>query len=217
MKNNHVLSLLIAIILAPVISSAQNNPIEPVVSKHEIGFSMGIYPVIGILDPARSSLRHHDLHLNVGCDTIDSWLIGAFTFHYFYNITRFHAVGVHSTLAFRHSTVLPNENPYQEPVSPLIKTLKREQQPYNSLNAYWTLQASYRITFKRYAFCSLYSAVSAGFTLYMMDNHWKSDPVILPSGHITALGISLGKDNNANIELGFGTQGILKVGYSRRF
>lgn len=220
MKNKYVLLLLIAIILAPVIGSAQNDLNEPAsVSKHEIGFSVGIYPVIGMWDPSRSGYKwfcHHDLYKTDIGDTIDSWLIGSFTFNYYNNITRLHAVGLQSTVAFRHITTLPTDNPYQEPYSPLIKTLKRKNQPYNSLNAFWALQASYRITFKRYPVCALYSGCSLGFTLYFMDEHWKG-AVIFPSGHLTLLGVTLGKHNNGNIEIGYGTQGILNVGYSRRF
>ena len=50
-----------------------------------------------------------------------------------------------------------------------------------------------------------------------MDEHWKGDLVIFPSGHLTLLGVSLGKRNNVNIELGYGTQGILNVGYRLKF
>lgn len=189
--------------------------------KHEIGFSSGIYPVIGMWDPSRSGdkwLCHHERYKTDIGDTIDSWLIGAFTFNYYYNISRFHAIGLQSTVAFRHITTLPTDNPYQEPYSPLIKTLKRKNLPYNSLNAFWALQASYRITFKRYPVCTLYAGVSLGFTLYLRDEQWKGEqPVILPSGHLTLLGISLGKRNNGNIELGYGTQGTLKMGYSIKF
>jgi hypothetical protein len=39
----------------------------------------------------------------------------------------------------------------------------------------------------------------------------------MPSSHITFFGISVGKDNAANFELGFGTQGILNMGYSLKF
>ena len=190
------------------------------VPKHEIGFSMGIYPVIGMWDRARSDEKwfsHHEHYKTDIGDTIDSWLIGSFTFNYYYNMTQFHAVGIQSTLAFRHITTLPTDNPYQEPYSPLIKTLKRENQPSNSLNAFWALQTSYRITFKRYPVCTLYSGCSLGFTLYFMDEHWKGDLVIFPSGHLTLLGVSLGKRNNGNIELGYGTQGILNVGYRLKF
>lgn len=188
------------------------------VPRHEIGISMGIYPNIGIWDPSRSGqFGHHDHYQTPDGDTIDSWLIGAFTFNYFYNITRFHAIGIQSTLAFRHITTSYTDNPYQEPVSPLIKTLGRNNDVNNSLNVFWTWQASYHITFKRYASCSLYSGCSLGFTLYFMDKQWKNDLVIFPSGHLTLFGISLGKRNNGNIELGYGTQGILKMGYSIKF
>jgi hypothetical protein len=50
-----------------------------------------------------------------------------------------------------------------------------------------------------------------------MDEQWKGSPILLPSGHLTLLGISLGKKNNGNIELGYGTQGTLKIGYSINF
>ena len=50
-----------------------------------------------------------------------------------------------------------------------------------------------------------------------MDEQWKGAPVIFPSGQLTLLGISIGKRNNGNIELGYGTQGVLKMGYSLRF
>jgi hypothetical protein len=40
---------------------------------------------------------------------------------------------------------------------------------------------------------------------------------VVPSTHVTFVGVSVGKDNAANFELGFGTQGLLNVGYSHRF
>ncbi len=212
---------LCACLSASVACTAQNTSVAlPDLPSHETGFSMGIYPEIGMWDPSRSGdkwLGHQERYKTDIGDTIDSWLIGAFTFHYYYNISRLHAVGLQTTVAFRHITTLPTDNPYQEPYSPLIKTLKRKNQPYSSLNAFCALQASYRITFKRYPVCSLYSGVSLGFTLYFMDEQWKNDLVIFPSGHLTVLGISLGKRNNGNIELGYGTQGVLKMGYSLRF
>ena len=214
----HIITFLVLSFFAG--ASAQNLMKNTEVPKHEVEFSLGIYPVIGMWDPSRSGdkwLCHHDQYLTSVGDTVDTWLIGSFTFHYYYNITRLHAVGIQSTLAFRHITTLPTDNPYHEPYSPLIKTAKRKNQPYNSLNAFWSLQASYRITFKRYTACSLYAGCSLGFTLYLMDEQWKECPVILPSGHLTVFGVSFGKRNNANIELGYGTQGVLNLGYNYRF
>lgn len=175
------------------------------IPKHEIGFSVGFFPILDEWDPARGHSRfaYHDQFRINKRDSIDSWLIGAFTFNYNYNITHYHAVGVLTTLAFRHATIIPTG-----------------QSSSTSLNAVWALQASYRITFKRYAVCSLYAGCSMGFTLYILDKQWQDAlfvPHILPSGHITVLGISLGKRNNANIELGYGTQGSFRVGYSAKF
>lgn len=189
-------------------------------AKHEIGISIGIYPIIGVWDYSQNGdnwFSHHEQYKTDIGDTINSWLIGSFTLNYHYNITQLHAVGIQSTWAFRHITTSPTDNPYQSPTVPLIKATKRENHFYNSLNIFWSCQASYRISFKRFPTCSLYSVCSLGFILYLMDEQWKDSPILLPSGHLTLLGISLGKKNNGNIELGYGTQGTLKIGYSINF
>ena len=103
---------------------------------------------------------------------------------------------------------------------------------HSGVFTFWSLEPQYRFTYKRFKYCAFYFTAAVGVTFRIASNDklsgldsagggWFSVDYgtfcAMPSSHVTFLGISLGKDNAANIELGFGTQGILNVGYSRKF
>ena len=51
----------------------------------------------------------------------------------------------------------------------------------------------------------------------LMNDDQKSNFWVYPSLHLALFGISVGKKNAANFEVGFGTQGMIKVGYCYKF
>lgn len=142
---------------------------------------------------------------------LKSFLIGSFNFEYNHNFTRLHGFGCSGTYAFRDICYL--------------KGLDREGTQWDTITGkdhYLNLQVHYRITYKRYEKLTLYCSVHVGATLYFQGCHYK-DPTTAsnfwacPAVHVTLLGMNIGKKNAGNIEVGLGTQGVFKIGYSYRF
>jgi len=177
-------------------------------SKHEIGISAGAFPVIGIFykyEPFWGPLYvpfwgfGHYYSENY----TQSYLIGTFSFEYKYNFTFRHAMGITASWACRKV-----EEHLEE-----IKT---------GIDNYFALQAGYRFTYKRFEKLSLYSALYIGATFYLQDKQLMNDDQEsnfwgTPSMHLALFGISVGKKNAADFEVGFGTQGLIKVGYCYKF
>ena len=96
---------------------------------------------------------------------------------------------------------------------------------------YFTLQIGYGVHYYTTKMISLYSSFYAGATFYCigrMDGTPSSstDEIIYPDKfhyifrpalQVNFLGVRVGQRNAANFEIGFGTQGVLKVGYSYQF
>lgn len=96
---------------------------------------------------------------------------------------------------------------------------------------YFTLQIGYSVHYYTTKMISLYSSFYAGATFYCigrMDGTPSSstDEIIYPDKfhyifrpalQVNFLGVRVGQRNAANFEIGFGTQGVLKVGYSYQF
>lgn len=96
---------------------------------------------------------------------------------------------------------------------------------------FFTLQIGYGIHYYNTKMISLYSSFYAGATFYCigkMDGtpSSSSDKIIYPdifhyifrpALQVNFLGIRVGQRNAANFEIGFGTQGVLKMGYSYQF
>jgi hypothetical protein len=200
---------LFLLFLLPSLITAQEStsPLKDF-SKHEIGISAGAFPVIGIFYkyswPVDFDLLGHYYYQDRGDGRyLKSYLIGAFSFEYKYNFNYRHALGIIVSWACRKRDVHLSE----------IKI---------GTDNYFALQAGYRFTYKRFEKLSLYSALYAGATFYLQDkdlmnDDQKSNFWVYPSLHIALFGVSVGKKNAANFEVGFGTQGLIKVGYCYKF
>lgn len=197
---------------------------------HEIGFSIGIHPIgEDIWRPARimmpisenfwrpaSLFAYYEpdfFHYRTSLESYSqSFKVGAFNLHYFYNITRKHSVGavISTTLL---NVIIP-----------------RSEKNYKGINTYITLNATYRFTYKSFPNIDFYLGVGLGatfgieakeineFVRTVWDNDkWTRRFFVGPSVQLTLLGMRVGKANSANIELGFGPEGILEVGYSYKF
>jgi hypothetical protein len=211
MKKN-IFYFLFLLFLFPFSMTAQEStsPLKDF-SKHEIGISAGAFPVIGffykyepLLGPVEIEFLGHYYYQDRGDGLyLESYLIGAFSMEYKYNFTSRHAAGITVSWACRKRDVHLRE----------IKT---------GTDNYFVLQAGYRFTYKRFKKLSLYSALYAGATFYLQDkqlmnDEQKSNFWVYPSLHLTLFGISVGKKNAADFEVGFGTQGLIKVGYCYKF
>ncbi|MBR4135550.1 MAG: hypothetical protein IKU03_03965 [Bacteroidales bacterium] len=185
---------------------------------HEIGFSIGIMPEgedfwrpASLMGPIYEPDFFH--YRTTPDSPNQSYKVGAFNFHYFYNITRKHSVGavVSTTL--------------------LKVTIPTSSRDYRGINTYMTLNATYKFTYKSFPNIDFYLGVGIGATFGIEAKEineftrtiWLGDDGITdrffvgPTAQLTLLGMRVGKAKAANIELGFGPEGILEVGYSYNF
>ncbi|MDR1345459.1 MAG: hypothetical protein LBK03_01985 [Bacteroidales bacterium] len=124
-------------------------------------------------------------------------------FDYYYNFNQRHAVGATLSLFFAPPT---NYNPFGMVISP---------------------QVNYRISYcQRNAnnFCfNLYSLASIGWkistgSLSLADNWAMSSFALCPTIHVTFIGMRVGNQQDAaKIEFGWGTHGLIVVGYTHSF
>ena len=185
------------------------------------------------ISPQGEQTRHHEVGVSYGClpisifslypHSMDFWSDGwdevaesfnpkpwvsCLNLHYSYHFNRFHSIIVTGNwFVMQHKS-----NSYSW--TPLLK--------YHHLVG---LQVGYGITYFTKGVVSLYSTANVGFVVDLgTPEVFASDyrvyglrPEIWPEFQVCLLGIRLGKANAANFELGFGTQGMLKIGYDYRF
>ena len=193
---------------------AQENDSLPDFKRHEIGISTGAFSLPSLFFVLSDVYPVPYEGYVSEKDPFFMYNIGSFSLSYRYHFTPHHSLGIVTTLLF----------------SKIVD--KNSDRNRSGVFTYWSLEPQYRITFHRRKNYSFYMNFSLGVTVRIASNEdivkwdtytggWLSNDygrfIVLPSTHITLFGVSLGKDNAANIELGIGTQGFLNVGYSRRF
>lgn len=184
--------------------------------KHEIGLSYGFAPYVGTF--YKGSFE------DVSSSDYSSFrelLFGSFNFQYHLLFNKLHGLDFNLTWsACKHT----------KPGSMI-----RHYAYKNEYVHYLSIQAGYSIHYFNTGMISLYSSIYLGATLFIIGdaayyddgiNHFSEVPNDYPLKkcydlgfglQINYLGISIGKNNAANIELGLGTQGLLKIGYSYKF
>lgn len=182
--------------------------------RHEIGISIGAFSQPSLFYAGSEVLPVFYEGYKSENMEICRYNIGTFSLSYRYHFTERQSLGIVSTLLF----------------SKIVD--KYYVNDHSGVFTFWSLEPQYRFTYKRFKYCAFYFAAAVGVTFRIASNDklpgldsagggWFSVDYgtffAMPSSHVTFLGVSLGKDNAANIELGFGTQGILNVGYSRKF
>lgn len=195
--------------------SAQENDQQPSdFRRHEIGISFGAFSQPSIFYAGSEVLPVFYQGFKAENNKICQYNIGTFSLSYRYHFTERHSLGIVSTLLF----------------SKIVD--KYYVNDHSGVFTFWSLEPQYRFIHKRFKHCALYFGAAVGVTFRIASNDklpgldsadggWFSIDYgrffVMPSSHITFLGVSVGKDNTANFELGFGTQGLLNVGYSHRF
>jgi hypothetical protein len=219
MKKTILLSLIFVIMSFTNMAQAQDPPLVVSNPRYELGISYGFFPVVGYATlitydyPVQPMLVYEKYE-----ELYDVIQVGNFNFQYQHHFNKRHSVGMITSYLLR-----------------IYRVGSVNNREFIAQNHYLTFQGNYRYTYKRYNNCSLYSAFSLGVVLYSIDSKIKEDmlskPALVfknpepndpttflsPSAHLTLLGLRIGKTNASQIELGFGTQGILKVGYSYQF
>ncbi len=196
------------------ISAQENNSQPSDFRRHEIGISFGAFSQPSIFYAGSEVLPVFYEGFKGENNKICRYNIGTFSLSYWYHFTERHSLGVVSTLLF----------------SKIVD--KYYVNDHSGVFTFWSLEPQYRLTYKRFKHCALYFGAAVGVTFRIASNDklpildtadggWFSIDYgrffVLPSSHVTFLGVSVGRDNAANFELGFGTQGILNVGYSLKF
>lgn len=192
------------------LATAQNNPL-PEFKRHEIGISVGAFSQPSYFFILSQAFPYH--YEGYKSENFDyrMYNIGTFSLSYRYHFTPRQSLGIVTTLLF--------------------SKIEDKDKNLSGTFTYLSLQPQYRVTYKHFDHCALYFSVALGVTVRIASNddlsYWDTyregytldygSLHFAPASHITFLGISLGDENNANLELGFGTQGLLNVGYSRRF
>jgi hypothetical protein len=119
-------------------------------------------------------------------------------YSYMYNFNAKHAIG--TTISFLFSTYEPPD--------------------FEDRIFMFSQQLQYKYTYLRKKKMSLYFSISAGFLLVDSYDNIKSffwGRWYFLSYQVDFLGISFGKKHNGIVELGWGNQGCLKIGYSYKF
>jgi hypothetical protein len=205
--------------------------IKKLYPKHEIGFSVGAFPIIGIVLPPNTSLIPltnpvgHFYYKEASDEKYEKmYHLGSFTFNYNYHFNTKHSLGVSLSWVGMH---IDTYWVYYD------WSLFGGSKPTDTVSGrgwkhHFTLQGNYRYTYYRKNNISLYCGVHCGITLYVRDKdilpkkqYFFGESNIrhyfAPSFHLNAFGIELGKKYVFNMELGIGTQGLLKTGFKYKF
>jgi hypothetical protein len=205
-----IVSLLMCLCnLLPIQAQQIELPLNP--PKHSINFSVGAWPLIGIWAAPGTTLMDLPVHLmehrdrgGYGDYSWNSYLSPSLTFQYHYHFNSKHAIGASTTWAFRHIT-------------------ENDGAAYKKGNEHYLApQFSYRYTYYQKNNLALYLTVNVGLTFYIQDKilmtkNQKDNFWIMTNIHVNPIGISIGNKHAFCAELGFGTQGTLKIGYMYKF
>ena len=198
--------------------------------KHEIGFSIGALPIIGVKTPDTGPFPFDDpvWHKKYikGDDGMyeNMYHLGSYTFNYNYHLKFKHSIGVSLSWVGIHVDTYVI-------YYPSLFTNNDDTIDGKGWKHYFTLQGNYRNTYYHKNKISLYWGIHGGITLCTRDRdilpketlHFlvgstSNDRYYFTTGmHISAFGIEIGKKHVFNMELGIGTQGFVKAGYRYKF
>jgi len=208
------------------------------IPKHEIGFTVGAFPLVGPEPPAgRSGFLsffpeygfEHYSHSEGNQDGSyeKMYHLGSFAMHYNCHLDSKRTVGISLSWVGRH--IEKYDWYYWGAYS-----YDRDIVDGSGWKHNFTLQGSYRYIYKRKNNISFYNGIYFGATFCVRDKdilfkRKHSKPGLLSgsevpdryyfdwAAHITFWGIDIGTKHILNMELGIGTLGILRAGYKYKF
>ena len=127
-----------------------------------------------------------------------------FNLSYYYNFNKHHAIGVTLSIWI-----------------PVIYDFDYRQWWYDG-SAILTPQVNYRVSYCQKKVISLYSVVSLGWKIPIkMEKEYDllfPEANYYPAVHVTFIGMRIGNQQDAGtVEIGYGTHGIIVLGYSHKF
>ena len=202
-----------------------SNTIVPM-QKHEIGFSVGAFPLVGFLSPPNDKsvvnfgdyMFAHSSYIKKDNGSYEKmYHFGSYSLNYNYHFNSINSIGTSLSWVGRHIE-------------------RYEWTKGDTINGsgwlhYLTLQLNYRCTYYRKNVISLYFGIHCGIVLCARDKDilyketqhqllatTSNNPYYVnPAFHFNAFGIDIGTKHILNTEIGIGTQGIFKIGYKYKF
>ena len=204
-------------------------------SKHEVGFSVGTFPTIGLFNNDESvsfsntndPVFKHNNEVYENGNYEKMCHLGSYTLNYNYHFDLLHSFGVSLSWVGKHyekkwvysGYIYPDRKNHTETVDG------------KGWKHYFTLQGNYRITYFQKKDISLFMGLFTGVSLCLVDKNLLPKEKIhvllgsisndtyyfLPAMHFNYFGYEVGEKNVLTIELGIGTQGLLKIGYRYKF
>jgi len=182
--------------------------------KHELGVSYGLFPVLGLVRFNEHRIFSEFEDLCPYKERRPVWS-GSVNLQYHCHFNKHNALDLHLSWAmYMHRQTVAVENKYYY---------------LNQDLHFVTIQLGYSVHYYTSDKLSLYSSIYLGGTVYCIGDLGKGKPnypaydidtdvaTLKPAVHVNFIGARIGKRNAANIEVGFGTQGVLKLGYSCHF
>ena len=211
--------------------SSMGVPVKNTYPIHEFGFSLGLFPIIGVtsgvigffltgvsITPSVGDWNiGHTYHRQSDTNFEKMYHFGSYMLKYNSHFNPRNSIGMSFAWVGKHIDVYWHY-------------------PTGSIEGrgwahYFTWQGNYRRTYYRKNNVSLFFGIHFGGSVYVISKELVPDQVIhsgllsrisnerhfvAPAFHWTALGIEVGERNVFNIELGIGTQGFLQLGFKRR-
>jgi len=203
--------------------------------KHEVGFSIGVFPTIGFFNfgggwafTGDPMFKHTDYLERDNGMYENMYCLGSYSFSYNYRFNPEHSIGASLSWVGKHIDtywIYGGKIPFATYTEP-------DTVNGSGWKHYFTLQVNYRQTYyRKNDKISLYWGIAAGITLCVIDkdilpketHYTLFGPVsntkyrFAPAMQLNVLGMELGGKNVFLTELGIGTQGILKIGYRYKF
>ena len=246
MKKIHLLSASVILLLLPfekVTAQMQlNNNDNPVTNhfepktfrKHEIGFSIGAFPTIGFIDFCDKGIvpfsgdpmfSHTRYDKRDDGNYIKMYHFGSYSLNYNYHFNSKRSLGGSISWVGKHV------DRYWK-YSPGWLSSADETIDGSGWKHYFTMQVNYRNTYyRKNDKIALYWGISGGITLCVRDKailpketldlflgtESNAEYVFSPAMQLNAFGMELGEKYLYHLELGIGTQGLLKTGFRYKF
>ncbi|MDR2980244.1 MAG: hypothetical protein LBV02_07385 [Bacteroidales bacterium] len=229
----------IALLLIPIFSKAQTTmgkADKQGFSKHEIGIFWGACPTSGVWNGIAFWMPGQEItgERNPSLSNIYPWFThsdsktwlndegepeyykmhcyGTLTMNYQYHFTQKHSIGVSTTWLGRHISNY-TRRPHEDFTDEVIDAKGWEHM--------LSLCANYRFTYYRQNAISLYTAIHFGLALKLIERKllfsMEQNVFSITALQVTGFGIEAGKIHAFITELGFGAQGLIKIGYRYKF
>jgi hypothetical protein len=209
-----------------MLSTALHAQKERTFYKHEIGVSHGLLPSAGIftIDELHSFFNFPFLPYSKQEGRNESPILtynfGSFNFAYQYHIAKMHSIGIGFLWLPRYAEFIYTP-------SPQITMPVQNRGWYHHIS----ITVNYRVTYFNRKNIRLHSSLHTGITYTHKPNNISLDTInlyvwgslrtdhnlVFPAIQIDFIGFEYGVKHVFCMDLGFGTQGIIKIGYQYRF